>query len=477
MLFNSLGFLIFYIVVTTGYFLLPHRFRWLLLLLASCVFYMAFVPVYILILLLTIIIDYAAGIFIESSTGHKRKLYLVVSIVTNVGVLAVFKYYNFFIDNINTVIEACGLHVHSLPFWSIILPIGLSFHTFQAMSYTIEVYRGNQKAERNFFIYALYVMFYPQLVAGPIERPQNLLHQFKDEHTFSYNNLLNGLRLMLWGIFKKAVIADRFGQYVDAIYAHPAQYHTAQLLIAGICFGLQLYADFSGYSDIARGCARSMGFELMINFNNPFVSLNITEFWRRWHISLSTWFNDYLYTPVIIAKRDWGNLAVVFAVLVTFFVSGFWHGANWTFVFWGGLHGIAVIYEFYTKKSRKKLAKKAPKLLYNGFSRLFTLSYLVLCWYFFRAPSIHEAFSIIHRIVTFDNSVTVFHSVAHFTMLSWLIGLAAVAYMLTVEFIVKPDLRFFETSYLYDVLFITVNLTLLIAFGVFGHATFIYFQF
>lgn len=295
MLFNSFQFLIFFPVVTLIYYLLPHRFRWLHLLISSCVFYMAFIPVYIFILFFTIIVDYIAGIMIEKESGRRRRLFLIISILVNVGFLAIFKYYNFFTENVNELLRLLHIAYHPIPLLNIILPVGLSFHTFQAMSYTIEVYRGNQKAERHFGIYALYVMFYPQLVAGPIERPQNLLHQFKEEHKFSSQNLMDGLRLMLWGFFKKLVIADRLAQYVTIVYSFPAEFHYMNLIIATLFFTIQIYCDFSGYSDIAIGAARCMGFNLMTNFNRPYFSTNIQEFWKRWHISLSTWFRDYLY--------------------------------------------------------------------------------------------------------------------------------------------------------------------------------------
>ena len=282
MLFNSFQFLLFFPIVTLLYYVLPHRFRWLHLLIASCVFYMAFIPVYIFILFVTIIVDYIAGILIEKESGGRRKLFLIISIVVNLGFLAFFKYYNFFTDNVNELLHLLHISTHPIPLLNFILPVGLSFHTFQAMSYTIEVYRGNQKPERHFGIYALYVMFYPQLVAGPIERPQNLLHQFHEEHKFNSQNLLNGLRQMLWGLFKKVVIADRLALYVNLIYANPQDYHYGNLLIAVFCFSIQIYSDFSGYSDIALGAAKTMGFDLMTNFNRPFLySTNITEFWRR----------------------------------------------------------------------------------------------------------------------------------------------------------------------------------------------------
>lgn len=387
MLFNSIEFAVFFPTVVILYFLLPHRFRWILLLAASCFFYASFIPKYILILAFTIVIDYFAGLWIEKAEGPRRRLFLTLSVVSNLGILAVFKYYNFFIENLHPIF-------HDLPFLKWALPIGLSFHTFQAMSYTIEVYRGNQTAERHFGIYALYVMFFPQLVAGPIERPQNLLHQFHERKYFNYADVTGGLKLMAWGFFKKLVIADKLAIFVDPVLNHPHQQTPLTLLIAIFFFSFQIYCDFSGYSDIALGSARVMGFKLMVNFNQPFRSRNITEFWRRWHISLSTWFNDYLFAPLAIRFRYLGKWSVVLAIFITFFLSGLWHGAAWTYVLFGVLHGITCIYEFLTKKFRRRLADRLPSWLYINGSVLLTYGYVVFTWIFFRATSMSDAFYI-----------------------------------------------------------------------------------
>lgn len=401
MLFNSFQFLVFFPVVTLLYFLLPYKFRWFHLLAASCVFYMAFVPVYILILFFTIVIDYIAGIMIEDASGRRRKWFLVMSLVANIGVLAVFKYYNFFIGNINYLFESSGAGFH-LPLLSILLPIGLSFHTFQAMSYTIEVYRGHQQAERHFGIYALYVMFYPQLVAGPIERPQNLLHQFHEHHDFDYTRFKDGLKQMLWGFFKKIVIADRLALVVKNVYAHPEQFSGPALAIGMIFFSFQIYCDFSGYSDIATGAAKVMGFDLMKNFNRPYFAKSISEFWTRWHISLSTWFKDYLYIPLggnrVKIPRLYFNLAVVFLV------SGLWHGANWTFIVWGALHAFYLIFGLATKKWRvsamKAIGVPETSPLNNLVSVVITFSLVTVAWVFFRAVNLQQAWYILSHLFT-----------------------------------------------------------------------------
>ncbi|MBK9249122.1 MAG: MBOAT family protein [Ignavibacteria bacterium] len=397
MLFNSLHFLLFFIVITAFYFSLEHSKRWMLLLACSCYFYMAFVPVYILILGFTVVVDYFAGILIENSEGRRRKMYLLSSIIANIGVLAVFKYYNFFNDNFSALMQGLGSSI-SLPYLSILLPIGLSFHTFQAMSYTIEVYRGHQKAERHFGIYSLYVMFYPQLVAGPIERPQNLLPQFRERHDFDYARVTSGLRLMAWGLFKKVVIADRLAIAVDTVYTNPERYNSLSLILATIFFTYQIYCDFSGYSDMAIGAARVMGFRLMTNFNNPYQSSSIGEFWKHWHISLSTWFKDYLFITLggnrVPVPRWYCNL------LFVFLVSGLWHGANWTFVVWGAIHGVYLIGGIFTFGIRKNIKKylyvdKIPLL-----SVMTTFGLVAFAWIFFRANSVNDAIYIAKHSIT-----------------------------------------------------------------------------
>jgi len=396
MLFNSFEFLLFFPVVTLLYFLLPHKFRWFLLLVASCFFYMFFKPIYILILGFTIIIDYWAGIVIESATDEKkRKLFLIMSIVANLGVLAVFKYYNFLNDNITGLAQIFNVK-NPIPYLHILLPIGLSFHTFQAMSYTIEVFRGNQKAERHFGIYALYVMFYPQLVAGPIERPQNMLHQFHEKHEFDYDNFVIGSRQILWGIFKKVVIADRLAIFITPILGSYERYSGFATVLAMVFFAFQIYCDFSGYSSIALGTARIMGFKLMINFNRPYSSKSITEFWRRWHISLSTWFRDYLYIPLGGNRR--GPFRRNFNVFLVFLLSGLWHGANWTFLVWGSLHGAAILFESLTRNIKQQLFTRIPLFFSNFLFKTTTFIYVLIAWVFFRANSMKDSMNILHKM-------------------------------------------------------------------------------
>jgi D-alanyl-lipoteichoic acid acyltransferase DltB (MBOAT superfamily) len=381
MVFNSLQFLVFFGIVTAAYFLLAHRFRWMLLLVASCYFYMAFQPIYLGILGFTIVVDYYAGIYLERFEGRAKKLFLALSLMANIGVLAVFKYYAFFTGNFMHAASYFG-YTLQIPQLSILLPIGLSFHTFQAMSYTIEVYRGHQKAERNFGIYSLYVMFYPQLVAGPIERPQNLIHQFYEEHVWDVERVKAGLFQMAQGLFKKVVIADRLAILVDAVYGSLAIQSGGNLVLASVFYSFQIYCDFSGYSDLAIGAAKVMGFDLMTNFRAPYLAKSIPDFWRRWHISLSTWFKDYVYFSL------GGNRVSIpkwyFNIMVVFIISGFWHGASWNFVIWGALHGVFQLIGITVSRRFPALSPENARGIYFRFLQLWTFVLVTLAWVFFR---------------------------------------------------------------------------------------------
>jgi len=511
MLFNSWQFLIFFPVVTLLYYALPHRFRWFMLLLASCFFYCVLIPKYIFILFFLIAVDYTAGIYIEQAQGPWRKRFLIMSIVANLSVLALFKYCNFFIINYDHLLHFWHIQLPELDIWRIILPIGLSFHTFQSMSYTIEVYRGHQKAERHIGIYALYVMFYPQLVAGPIERPQHMLHQFYERHPFVWDNLWRGLRLMLWGLFKKAVIADRLDAYVATMFNHPDAYHPGNVALGAVFFAFIAYGDVSGYSDIAIGAARVMGFSLMNNFNRPYMSSNIAMFWRRWHISLSTWFRDYLYIPM--GGNRVGVLRRNFNLLFTFAVSGFWHGANWTYIAWGTLHGVyVVIYtnlEILAAKisgSERAWVNPAPtddiamdakvsggeragvnpaptlgiSMVGRVFGTIFTFFLIVVGLVFFRSGSIGEAFHFFHYVVSpsalsFFACPTVrnvYLGVSWFVFVFILFGFV----LLSEEVLVRNDNRFTGSRWI-DSMWLGLVLFLVLTMGIYNQETFIYFQF
>lgn len=475
MLFNSFEFLIFFPIVTILYFLLPHRYRWFHLLVASCIFYMALIPVYILILAFTIVVDYFAGIYIEESQGRKRKMFLVLSIIANVGVLAVFKYYNFFIDNVNELLNLSG--ENQLPFLSILLPVGLSFHTFQAMSYTIEVYRGHQAAERHFGIYSLYVMFYPQLVAGPIERPQNLLHQFREKHSWDTQRVYEGLRQMLWGLFKKVVIADRLSIYVNEVYGDPGSWPGANIGLATVFFAIQIYCDFSGYSDIAIGSAKVMGFKLMTNFNRPYFAKNIQEFWKRWHISLSTWFRDYLY--ISLGGNRVGKFRRYLNVAIVFVVSGFWHGANWTFIIWGAAHAVMIV--LYMLYKEHNLVKARSNWITDALSMITTFIVVCIAWVFFRAESASQAFYMIGKMLTISEwqhfSLNGGTHVINFGVLSLALSLLAIGVLMISDKFQNVQQTALNKRPIADVLSNAMLLYAIISFGVFDKTSFIYFQF
>ena len=437
---------------------------------------MAFVPIYILILGFTIVVDYFAGIYIENAHGKRRKLFLIYSLVANIGILCIFKYYNFINTNFSYLLHGFGLS-NPIPYLSILLPIGLSFHTFQAMSYTIEVYRGNQKAERHFGIYALYVMFFPQLVTGPIERPQNLLHQFREKHHFDNDRVFEGLKLMIWGLFKKLVIADRLGIYVNGAYNYVDQQDGMTLLLATIFFSFQVYCDFSGYSDIAIGTAKVLGFDLMTNFRRPIFAKSTGEFWKRWHISLSTWFKDYLYFPMGGSKGSVPRW--YFNLMVVFLISGLWHGANWTYIIWGGINGFYLVFAIITKKYREKFnsfigINKFPRL--NLFFQILITFFLItFSRIFFRSKTVEDAFAVIKKILTFKGSI--FNDGTAILLYSFF----AISFLLAVEFkkefykgsfTLSHHTNFWVRNSYYSLLVI-----LIILFGVFDGGQFIYFQF
>lgn len=394
MIFNSFEFIVFFPIVVIIYFFLSVRNRPLWLLLTSCYFYLNFIPAYLLVLFLVITIDYWAGMAIEDSPNKKQqKLFLILSILSTCCILLIFKYFNFFNDNFSRLAQFLGWN-YPIRFLSLAVPIGLSFHTFQSLSYVIEVYRGHQKAERNFGRYSLYVMFFPQLVAGPIERPQHLLPQLNCDFRFDYSRVTNGLKLMFWGFFKKVVIADRLAIVVNIVYNNPKEHTGIMLILATYFFAYQIYCDFSGYTDIARGAARILGVELMENFNAPYRSRSIKEFWQRWHISLSTWFKDYVYIP--LGGNRGSLLRQRFNIMITFLISGLWHGANWTFIIWGLLHGLAYNVSLLPRKIKKDVSKQSSNdnHIHNFLQYLLTLIFVCLTWIFFRANTLDDAFYI-----------------------------------------------------------------------------------
>jgi alginate O-acetyltransferase complex protein AlgI len=374
-------------VVVALYYLLPHKFRWMLIFIASCYFYMVFVPKYILILFFLILIDYVAGITIEKGKGKMRLFYLVVSLAANIGLLAFFKYFNFLNENLSEIFSFFGGTFHPVNL-AIILPIGLSFHTFQSMSYTIEVYRGRQKAERHLGYFANYVLFFPQMVAGPIERYDRLGNSLREEHPPLYKNFSDGFKLILFGLFIKMAVADNIAPFVNEVYSDPAKYSSSQVLLAVFLFSMQIYADFFGYSTIALGSAKLLGVTIMDNFNTPYLSRSFNEFWSRWHVSLSSWFRDYVYIPLggnRVAVPRWGV-----NIMLVFMISGLWHGASWTFVAWGALHGVMILIE----RLFSKIFKFGMRPGWSFLNVLLAIKTFVLAsfiWIFFRAESFEKA--------------------------------------------------------------------------------------
>ncbi len=485
MLFNSLSFLLFFPLTTIIYFLLPHRLRWLHLLICSCFFYAALIPAYLLVLLGIIIIDYTAGLLIAPARGGVRTALLIVSLAANLGVLGFFKYFDFASGNLHRVAQLIGWN-YPIRHLGLLLPIGLSFHTFQSMAYAIEVYRGRQQPERHPGIYALYVMFYPQLVAGPIERPQHLLHQFRRRHYFNADRVMEGLRIILWGLFKKMVVADRLATVVDAIYAHPSQPGGAYLILATWLFAVQIYCDFSGYSDIAIGAARVLGIELVRNFDRPYASQSIPEFWRRWHISLSRWFRDYLYIP--LGGNRVGLPRWCLNVLIVFLLSGWWHGANWTFAIWGLVHGIYVIASRVTEGWRERLASKFAinrhDALWQALRIFLTFNLVSFAWIFFRAPTLADAGAVLKRIIgrhfwTSPNIATGPVGFTAYTSAGLNITLLAVALLFGVEWVTsRPDRQLVARAPVWARwAAYYACIVLILWFGAFGGRTFIYFQF
>ncbi|MBD3170335.1 MAG: MBOAT family protein [candidate division Zixibacteria bacterium] len=397
MLFNSLHYLVFFPVVVAIYFSIPHRYRWILLLSASYYFYMCWKAEYLFLILISTAIDYFCGLQMGKRVKREsRRKFLILSLFTNLGLLFSFKYFNFFNDSMRDLFNQFNIF-YNIPAFDVLLPVGISFYTFQTLSYTIDVYRGVKKPERHPGIFAVYVAFFPQLVAGPIERSVRLMPQFYEQKSFDYQRVTDGLKIMVWGFIKKLVIADHLAMYVNQIYNNPGNYTGMPLLLATYFFAFQIYCDFSGYSDIAIGSAKVMGYDLMQNFRRPYFSRSISEFWKRWHISLSSWFRDYLYIPLggnRVAKWRW-----YYNLLVVFIVSGFWHGANWTFLFWGALHGSYLVLSIITAKIRYRIVSflglvNTP-ILHKVIKVVITFHLALFAWVFFRANSISDAFLIL----------------------------------------------------------------------------------
>lgn len=466
MLFNSLDFLLFFpIVCITYYAISNNRLRNCFLLVASYYFYMKWNVGYALLLLGSTILTYISAIGI--SIYHRKfykKLCLIFCVVTNLSVLFVFKYLDFFVENVNALLSCFGSST-TFSSYSLLLPVGISFYIFQALGYAVDVYRGNVKVELNFFRYALFVSFFPQLVAGPIERSSNLLPQFRTKHSFNYESAMVGVNLMIWGFFLKLVLADRCAIYVDTIYNNLQVHNGGSYILAALLFTFQIYGDFAGYSLIAIGAAKIMGFELMNNFDTPYFSSTITNFWKRWHISLSTWFRDYLYIP--LGGNRVSNIRNYLNIMITFLVSGLWHGANWTFVFWGGIHGFMQCFEKYLGWQKKRFYG-LPKFIHC----IFTFLIVCFAWIFFRAETLNDAFTIIYGIINDIGIPYIRHSCLLFSCV-------AIILLLLKEVNDKFHLVRLSSSPYWIIrhAYIVVMITYILLFGILNGGQFIYFQF
>lgn len=391
MLFDSFTFFVFFLTVFLLFYLVSNKYRWGVLLLGSLVF-MAYISVNLVFFtLLFVVINYFVGIQLDKAEGKRRRKHIFwLGIALNVGILAFYKYINFFLENINWLLSLFPSRPE-IPYLTLIVPVGISYYTFQALGYLIRINRGTDKAETHFGYFATFLVFFPKFMAGPVERSEHFLPQIKAKIEFKESNVSEGLRLFLWGLFKKVVIANNLVGPVMMVYDDVNSYSGIPLIMVMFLQTIHLYADFSGYTDMALGSAKILGINIVDNFNRPFFARNVAELWRRWHISLSSWCNDYIFTPFIVKYRKWRNKAAIVGIFLTFFVIGIWHGANWTFVILGLLQGIAISYEFYTKRRRIKIARQLPTKWVTFTSRVITFSFFSFSLIFFNSSSVHDA--------------------------------------------------------------------------------------
>ena len=488
MLFNSIEFAVFFPLVFIGYWFVVNRnlkLQNLFILAASFLFYGWWNWRFLALLASGCIINYFIGIGLTNLQNKaKRRWLLWAALIYNLGLLVVFKYLNFFIESFSTAFTFLGGNISSGSL-NIVLPVGISFYTFQALGYIIEVYRKNVTPARDFISFSAFVSFFPLILAGPIERATHLLPQFYGKRTFEYSKATDGLRQILWGLFKKIVIADNCAEYANIIFNNAADYSGSSLVLGALFYTVQIYADFSGYSDIAIGVSRLLGFDIIRNFNNPYFSLNVADFWRRWHIALSSWFRDYLFTPLSIKIRSWGTTGVVFSFFVTFLLCGLWHGANYTFIVWGGLHGLALGWDVFSFRVRKKVKRKMNPGLYNFFSWCITMVFIVFTWIFFRAENLHQAISYINGV--FNGLLQKSSYVETYNLVSWnkSVGFSIFPILLlfiTIEWLGRrqghPLVYLEKMSYLFLRWFFYIIILIIIFYwGNYNENVFIYFQF
>lgn len=497
MLFNSLDFLIFFPIVTLIYFVIPHKIRYIWLLVCSYYFYMCWNAAYALLLFVSTFITWLSGLAIgnivkngkDDANRQQSKGIVAISFILNLTILAFFKYAGFAVNSVNQLFQAVGIRF-VVPKVDVLLPVGISFYIFQALSYTVDVYRGDVKVEKNLLKYMVFVSFFPQLVAGPIERSSRLLEQFYEKHSFDFERVCRGLMIMLWGFFQKLVVADRLAVLVNQVFLYNSYYSGIEIIVAVMFFAVQIYCDFAGYSNIAIGASQVMGFELMENFRQPYLANSVSDFWRRWHISLTSWFRDYLYIPLGGNRK--GKLAKYRNIMIVFLTSGLWHGANWTYVVWGGLNGLFQVIADLTKKPRQKLKAFFKIRQESGswriLSTVITFILVDFTWIFFRADSMADALQIISRIFSQFNPWVLVDGTLYTLGLSqvdfW-IGILSIAVLLTVDivhergikirsWVLQQNLWFRWSIYLGAIFFILI-------FGFYGPnydaSQFIYFQF
>lgn len=490
MVFNSLDFLIFFPIVVCIYFLIPQKMKWIWLLISSYYFYMSWNPQYAVLIATSTIITWLCGRYIGKAEKKVGKIYLMIGVVSNLSILFFFKYFAFFVRTVIGMSSKFGITI-IMPSMDVLLPVGISFYTFQAIGYMIDIYRKEIEPEKNILKYALFVSFFPQLVAGPIERSKNLITQIHKPHYFDGEQVKDGLILMGWGFFKKLVLADRIAILVTAVYDNYMNYSGIQIVVATILFAVQIYCDFSGYSDIAIGAAQIMDFKLMSNFESPYFTKTVSEFWRRWHISLTTWFRDYVYIPLGGNRngKKYRN------ILITFGLSGLWHGASWNYVAWGLLNGIYQVVGDITANMRKRiqgiLHVNIECLSYRMFRGLITFVLVDFAWLFFRADSLRQALAMIvysiqnmKWISMLDTSNFWGINTIALDEKDFYIMLIAIVLLIIVDYFRKiVDLRSLlaKQNLVFRYIFYYVAILIILIFGVYGPeydaSTFIYFQF
>jgi alginate O-acetyltransferase complex protein AlgI len=471
MQFNSIQYLVFLPIVWLLWIALPNRHRWMPLLVSSYYFYMQWNAFYLTLIVASTLNDYWLAIAIDKAKSHSYRVgLLVASLVTNLGMLFVFKYWDFFNHSAASVAGSLGL-TWTIPSLNVLLPVGISFYTFQTLSYTIDVYKGVIPSERHLGRFATFVAFFPQLVAGPIERAKNLLPQLNHACPIEWPRMQSGLLLILWGLFKKVVVADRLSIYVDTVYNNPSDHNGTTLLIATYAFAFQIYCDFSAYSDIAIGSARLFNVDLMVNFRSPYFATNMQEFWHRWHISLSTWLRDYLYIP--LGGNRYGEMRTYINLMITMLLGGLWHGATWNFVIWGALHGVALaaLRLWNRQKPQRNQVASTWRSASIGLRILFTFHFVCFTWVFFRAATLADAWLVLSRLPRWGTPLIDAVTFSHAAL-----GLCV---LLCVELVIERNPKLHQKQFSLPAFwaFAYVLIMSIILFGTEYGAQFIYFQF